>query len=225
MDEKTERQALLGMAAETVGKDILGALVQEIRMLPDVWEKMSEAKQNDVIDRLRSRVENAVKMAVHLIASNGRTVVVGDLEQITIKDGVKATIKFSSSSPSLPSLYEAQGKAVMVTVGSAAEFTGGMDEVQGESDQRAMDLGHEYDPDSDGKGMDDGKTIDGEVRALNAPEEKPEFSDEELATAYQAGRDAAESGLTEKDCPVISAELVKQWMRGFRDWHEENPKE
>ncbi len=170
--KKDERQAILGMTAETIGKDLLGALVQEIKMLPDVWPKMSEAKQNDVIDRLRNRVEHNVKMAVHLIASNGRTVVVGDLIQVTIKDGVKATIKFSSSAASIASLCESTGKSVLVMVGSAEEFTGGMDAVKGESDQRAIDLGNEYDPNGDGKGMDNDNVIDAEVKVSPPPAEE-----------------------------------------------------
>ena len=72
------------MTAETIGKDLLGALLSEIKLLPDLWPKMSKAKQDDVIDRLRSRVETNVRMAVHILAAQGRTVVAGDLDQITI---------------------------------------------------------------------------------------------------------------------------------------------
>ena len=82
------------------------ALVQEIKLLPDVWPKMSKSKQDDVIYRLRERVESKVKMAVHLISAEGRTVVAGDLDQITIKDGVKAVIKFSASAPALRNLLD-----------------------------------------------------------------------------------------------------------------------
>lgn len=153
---ENDRKKLLNMTAETVGKDLLAALVQEIKLLPNTWPKMSESRQNDLIDRLRNRVETNVKIAVHIIASNGRTVVAGDLEQIVIKDGVKAVLKFSESAPSIDELYRSTGKAVLVTVGSTEEFTGGMDEVRGESDQRAMDLGQEYtDQDGDGMGDDD----------------------------------------------------------------------
>lgn len=134
------------MTANSVGKNILQALVTEIKLLPDPWQKMSEAKQNDVIERLRARVETNVKMAVHLIASEGRTVVAGDLDQITIKDGVKAVVKFGSRAENLHELYDVAGKAVLVVVANAADHTQGMDEITGESDQRSMDLGHEYDP-------------------------------------------------------------------------------
>jgi hypothetical protein len=145
-------QDFRAMTADTVGKDLLNALVLELKLLPDVWPKLSEKKQNDVIDRLRARVQSNIAMAVHTLASSGRTVVAGDLDQITIKDGVKAVIKFSAAAPSLHELYDAQSKAVLVVVASADDHTGGMDEVRGESDQRAMDLGKEYTAE-DGEGM------------------------------------------------------------------------
>jgi len=41
------------MTADTVGKDLLAALVAEIKLLPDVWPKLPKAKQDDVIERLQ----------------------------------------------------------------------------------------------------------------------------------------------------------------------------
>lgn len=58
---ENDRKKLLNMTAETVGKDLLSALVQEIKLLPNTWPKMSENRQNDLIDRLRKRVETNVK--------------------------------------------------------------------------------------------------------------------------------------------------------------------
>lgn len=132
---------VLQMTADSIGKDLLSALVTEMKLMPDIWVKLSEKKQNDVIDRLRARVDHNVKMATHLIASNGRIVVQGDLDQITIKDGVKAVVKFGGSQPNLHELYEASGKTVLVVVANPGEHTGGMDEIRGESDQRGFDLG------------------------------------------------------------------------------------
>ncbi len=81
------------MTAETAGKDLLGALITEIKLLPDVWQKLPKAKQDDVIDRLRARVEENVKMVVFTIASQHRTTVVGSLDKVTIKGNVEAVIK------------------------------------------------------------------------------------------------------------------------------------
>lgn len=217
-------QDFRNMTADTLGKDLLSALVTEIKLLPDPWQKLSKAKQDDIIDRLRARVESNVKMAVHLLAAEGRVTIAGDLDQITIKDGVKAVVKFGAGAVNLHELYDVAGKAILLVVANAADHTGGMNEIAGESDQRAMDLGHEYDPNGDGKGMDsanDSTVIEGEILGLPSPDQvKP--SDEELDKAFDAGYDAAEAGQPESDCPVIRSELVIQWIRGHKAFHEQS---
>jgi ribosome modulation factor len=222
MNAPDDVKAVLGMTADTVGKDLLTALLQEMRLLPDVWVKLPKGKQDDIIDRLRDRVTSNVRMAVHLVASQGRTVVVGDLEQITIKDGTKAVIKIGRGAESLHELYDAQGKAVLIVVSDAGDHTGGMDEIHGEADQRGLDLGHEY-HDNDGGGMDKhendrGTTIDGEVPRLPAPSDTGPTA-KELDQAFDDGYEAAAAGKPESDCPVISGELVIEWLRGYRTFH------
>ncbi|MGF6806253.1 ribosomal protein S25 [Paraburkholderia sp. Clong3] len=222
MSHSEEHKAVLDMTAATVGKDLLSATVLELKMLPDVWVKLSETKQNDIIDRLRKRVENAVKMAVHLIASDGRMVVAGDLEQITIKDGAKAVIKVGKSAPSLHELYDAQGKQVLIVVSDAGEHTGGMDEVRGENDQRGLDLGGEYTAE-DGDGMngpsDDDDVVDAEFRPVAALGDGPLQS--EIDEQHEAGRNAAADGLPESECPVMRGDLCIAWVKGWKSWHEE----
>lgn len=214
-------QDFRNMTADTIGKDLLSALVTEIKLLPSPWAKLPKAKQDDIIDRLRERVNDNVKMAVHLLSAQGRTVVAGDLDQITIKDGVKAVVKFGSKAANLHEFYEQSGKAVLVVVANAADHTGGMDEVHGESDQRAMDLGQEYDPNSDGKGMGEGgDVVDGEVLGLPSPDDVAP-SEAELQEHFELGYTAASQGKPESDCPIVRSELVVEWIRGYRAWHEE----
>ena len=221
------------MTADTVGKDLLQALLMELRLLPEPWPKLSKARQDDVIDRLRARVETSIKMAVHLLASEGRTVVAGGLDQITIKDGVKAVVKFSPNAENLHELYDVAGKSVLVVVADAGNHTGGMDEVAGEPDQRAMDLGHEY-HNNDGGGMDGpaagGNVIDAEPAtgqmppALPAPDEAT-VTDLERDQAWENGWRAAEAGEPESACPVQTGELCIQWVKGWKAWHEQHEEE
>lgn len=212
------------MTVNTIGADLLQALLTEIKLLPDVWQKLSQKKQDDVIDRLRNRVAHNVATAVHMIASDGRTVVTGDLDQITIKDGVKAVVKFSQAAPNLHELYEASGKAVLVVVANPADHMGDMESVKGESDQRVMDLGKEYDPNADGQDMAGdvaGDVVDAEVLQID---DQP--SAEQRQIYRDAGYQAAEDGKPKADCPAdIRHELVTEWLNGWNAWHEEHPSE
>lgn len=208
------------MTATTIGRDLLSALVTELKLLPKVWVKLSQSKQDDIIDRLRDRVDANIKMAVHLIASEGRTVVQGDLDQVTIKDGAKVVIKIGRGAESLHDLYDSQGKAVLIVVADAQPHSGGMDQVRGETDQRAMNLGQEY-TDEDGDGMDgaDSNIVDAKFRELPAP---PGPTETELAKARNDGYDAAAGGEPESACPLMDGQLCIEWIKGWKQWHEDH---
>ncbi len=206
----------LAMTATTIGADLLQALVQEVKLLPDVWPKMSKAKQDDVIERLRKRVIHNVQMATHLIASDGRVTVVAELEQITVKDGIKAVLTMSKNDPNRHGLIDCQGKTVLIALADAEAHMGEVAAVRGEEDQRAMDLGHEYDPNGDGKGMDGGQPGPGDdvsdARILSLTDGP---LDSELEGAYQDGYQAYLEGKQKSDCPVMRHELVARWTAGW----------
>lgn len=209
------------MTANTIGRDLLSALVAELKLLPQPWVKLSQSKQDDIIDRPRDRVDANIKMAVHLIASEGRTVVQGDLDQVTIKDGAKVVIKIGRGAESLHDLYDSQGKAVLIVVADSQPHTGGMGQVRGEADQRAMNLGKEY-TDLDGDGMDEqSNVVDAEFRELPAPAAPAGPTDAQLEQARVDGYNAAAQGQPESDCPVMDGQLCIQWVKGWKQWHEE----
>ena len=65
-----ERQDVINMTIDTIGKDMLSAMVDELRNQQDVWQKLSEDKQGEVIERLTKRVKSNVQTAVHLTSSH-----------------------------------------------------------------------------------------------------------------------------------------------------------
>lgn len=227
MSQSPEFKNTLNMTAGTVGKDLLSAMLLELKMLPDTWVKLSQKKQDDIIDRLRKRVDASVRMAVHLISANGRTVLQGDLDKVTIHNGTQATVKFGKAAPGLLELAAAQGQAVLLVVsGDPETFTGGMDEVRGESDQRGLNLGGEY-TDDDGKDMpeaDNGNIVDAEfTESPRAIEHQP--LQEELDAAHEDGYKAAAEGEPESACPVMAGQLCIAWVKGWKAWHEEQQAE
>ena len=168
MNANTE---FLGTTAEHLGSDLMGLVLQEVKALPDIWQKLPERRQQEVIDRVQARVEKAVANAVHTIFAQGGTRVVADLEQVAIKDEIKATFRVSRANDgdALQALYDAHKEPCLLVVASPTQFTGGMDQVKADPDQ----------PDLEGLYGDDDTLIDGEViedtgNQLAAPGHNPE---------------------------------------------------
>jgi len=108
-----------------------------------------------------------------------------------------------------------------VVVANAADHVGGMDEIRGESDQRAMDLGNEYDPNGDGKGMDD----DQESNVIDVVAIEHKRLQSELNDAFQKGYIAAETGLPESACPIMDGDLCIAWVKGWKEYQRETNSE
>lgn len=221
---KRDTDDTLLKAADSLGQQLLAALVLECKMLPDIWPKMSKSRQDDVIGRLRKCVEDGVTRAVTMIAADGRTTADAILEQVVFKNGIKAVFNISKGSPARHALADSEGKLCLIVVVDAAEHLAGTDKVQGEADQREMNLGKEYKPDSDGEGMDGddplgGDPVDADFREVKALPNTP--LDSELEAAYAAGRAAAENGDPMDSAPMARFEIVERWTQGWRDWHDE----
>ncbi|HCF1174504.1 TPA: cell division protein FtsK [Pseudomonas aeruginosa] len=163
--------AFLHMTADTLGKSLLQGLIQEIRILPDVWQKLSEAKQTDVIERLEQQVRNAATIAVHTIAGAERETVYGKLESIAAKDKMKAVIVVNHSSPNKHDLLDAVNEDCLLIIGGAAEFLDGMKDVKADPDQNPLDLNggdHEMEVDGawGGEQQPDDDVVDAEFQEL-----------------------------------------------------------
>ncbi|WP_430231011.1 hypothetical protein [Nitrosomonas communis] len=140
MKEEKKPLDLLSLS-QRAGHDILDCLITHIRALPDAWQKLPKAKQDDVIEAIRQNVITEVTMAVHAIAADQRTVVIGAIEQVTIKDGAKAVIKIPKDAPNILDLCQAQGLLCIVVLANAEEHLQGMDRITGDDEQKILPFG------------------------------------------------------------------------------------
>ena len=140
-------------ASETMMKSLLESLLLQIKQLQRPWQEMTKLEQDEVIEALRKNVKTTTDCAVRLIAGNGAITVVGDLDSVTIKDGVKAVVKVSSKAENLPELFDAVGNQVLIVCAGNAVYDKDLDTVAGDPDQADMfDAGAEY---RDEDGLDD----------------------------------------------------------------------
>lgn len=194
-----EKQELKEMTIDTVGTSLMKLFIQHAQDLKKPWAQMSKHQQDDTLDAIRAGVQEQVKKAVELIAARDRVHVIGTLEQITIKNGVRASVMIGKSCPGLSRLFECQGEAVAVVVAHPGEELKGIFDIKGQDDQRGLDLGHEYKPNSDGEGME-GATqgVDGaegaegqpstDLEDEGVPEELTELYDQAVAAVLAHGR-------------------------------------
>ncbi|MFN4328333.1 MAG: DNA translocase FtsK [Limnobacter sp.] len=161
-------QTLKEMTIDSVGVSLMQLFIQHAQDLKKPWQQMSKHQQDSTIDAIRCGVQDAVKQAVELIAAKKRMHVIGTLEQITIKEGVRASIRVGKNAPGLAEIFERQGEAVALVVAHPGEELKGIFEIEGENDQRGLALGHEYKPNSDGEGMPETPAVNGEGPAQDA---------------------------------------------------------
>jgi len=124
--------------ALTVTGDVRDAILDRIRNLKKPYEQCSEEEQGDIIYGATAIATNLVREVVKIVAAAGRKCIVGDLEQVTIKDGYKAVITLSKSSEYRHELADSQGKAVLVVVADMEEFVGEKAPAKPTPDQRVL---------------------------------------------------------------------------------------
>lgn len=134
--EETPPAEPIELIAETLLGELLKATVEEIKAAPDVWQKLSERAQQDVIDRMTAKLATLLQRAVELIASDARPTIVADVESVTFKDGIKAVVTCSKANPARHELADAAGCTVLLVIADAGAYLGGTEVVQADPDQQ-----------------------------------------------------------------------------------------
>lgn len=139
MTETEEKAIELGsITEELMAGEMMAMIIDELKQAPCVWQQMSEHDQQDVIYRAERRVKSIITQAVHILASKDRPALIGDVDTVTFKDGVKAVLKMDKASPHRHDLADAEGSSVILVVVDPDEYFGGVDEVEAEPNQASL---------------------------------------------------------------------------------------
>lgn len=123
------------LAVQTVGQQLLGALVEEIRNLRTHWAVTPQQQQEEIIDRLSDKVQIAVTRAVGIIAKDTFLAIPAHIESVTFKDGVKTVLTASKSADGRHELADAEGSDVLVLVTDPQKYLEHMETIRGDKDQ------------------------------------------------------------------------------------------
>lgn len=126
------------IAADQMGKQLLQAMLDELKALQDPWAKTSQMEQDFALRRLEYRIGALVNQVIRTIAAREHTVLAARVESVMFKDGVKAVVSPMSGTSAVHDLADHVGADVILVITDAAEYLQGMSEIRGEADQRGL---------------------------------------------------------------------------------------
>lgn len=136
----TTDNTILPTATQLIGERLLKALFEEITQLRTPWAITPQQMQAEVIDRLRSQVENAVRTAVSGIAAAGFTYAPVRLDSLTVKEGAKATLLLSRGTEAMHVFADQVGSSAIIVFADPKDYTENMDSIRAQADQNALPL-------------------------------------------------------------------------------------
>lgn len=145
----TTEQSAVGPLAALLGRDILAALVTQVKSQPDHWHRMNEITQKQQIDKLREATRQIVHHAVRALVSGAQYKAIAiELTGLNFTDGIKGTFTMPKGADGRHELADATGKKALVVLADADAYAQRMDEVKETADQMEL-FGGDYDPSSD----------------------------------------------------------------------------
>lgn len=125
---------------DLIGERLMSALFEEITTLRMPWVITPQQQQQEVLDRLRSQVQNAVHAAVSGIASAGFTHAPVTIESLAIKDGVKATLTLMRGTEAMHVFADQVGASAVIVFADPKDYTAQMDSIRAQADQPSLPL-------------------------------------------------------------------------------------
>lgn len=125
---------------ETIGGAVMRVVLDQIRTLPDVWQKIPEEQQQGIIEIAREEVAKVVRTGVATIVAFGYPHSEVGIESITVKGACKLVLSLSDPN-ALHELVDAVGHKCVLVLIDAEMFTAGMDAFKADADQPGLPLG------------------------------------------------------------------------------------
>lgn len=151
MSETMEADHSLAMAKETLSGDIRDFILDRLKHdhNPLPWNMRSEASQIETIEAVTMAVGRAVDRAVAIIAADGRKVIVAQLVQCAVKDGIRAVCEVAKTDERRHELIDSVGLPVLIAIADSAQFKGSRGDPAVSPDQGSI-LGDEEPEDDPG---------------------------------------------------------------------------
>lgn len=137
----TVAQARLPAVTESFGAAILRVCLDQMRTLPDLWQRIPEEQQQGCIDIAREAVDAVVRAHIRNVLAFGFPHVEVGVESLTGKEsGIKVALSVHEPA-SIHDLADALGRKCVLVLMDPTDFAQGMDAFKADADQPGLPLG------------------------------------------------------------------------------------
>lgn len=136
----TETTTTIPEVEQTIGQLLMGALYDEVTNLRVMWPVMPQQEQQDLLDRLRKQVDEAVRIAVRRLATEGFPHIVAEIDSMTTKDDTKVALTLPRGSQEAHTLLDYVKSKVVIVFADPKQYTDGMEQFKTQLDQPPLPL-------------------------------------------------------------------------------------
>lgn len=130
------------------GAAVIRVVIEQLRTLPEVWQKIPEEQQQGLIEIAREEVEKTVREGIAAVMAFGFPHTEVGVESITVKSAGKIVLSLSDQA-ALHDLVDAVGRKCVLVLVDPEMFTAGMGAFKADADQPALPLGEPVDEDEE----------------------------------------------------------------------------
>lgn len=144
---------VIAMTSATLAADLVAAMLNELRSIPDHWTRLAAERQQQSIENLKERARAIVAKGLSLIAGGNFPAVPATLDFVSSRKGISAGLTIDKGALARHALFDAQGQRVLVVIADAAAWCERLDEIKAKDDQlKLFDPDVNYDPKRDQPG-------------------------------------------------------------------------
>jgi len=139
MNAPTKPQVLEFAREELAGK-LKAMCVGLLESFKNPWNMTSEKNQAIALNKMEEVIQQEVRRAVMVIATERAPRLTATVESVTFKDGIKAVLTLDKHSEGRHDLADSEGTTVLIVMANPEQFSGGMEKTGAAPDQNALPL-------------------------------------------------------------------------------------
>jgi hypothetical protein len=202
-EPQPEREPLeiIHLTADTLGRDMLDLLVEELRGMKKGWDQHTSSDQQYLIDRLKGKVRNVIAEGLQVLFRGHYPACPATLDSIQVKRGLQIKLKIAKGARSWHDVIEAEGQQVLLVMADPETFAERMDEIRARADQKELFQG-DYSP-GEGPYRRDRPAVPPDVSWADVKDKLNEGSDAPRQDGELAFGEAADQPITTAETQSI----------------------